>query len=368
MIERGCHIIWNGNELLGLEFKIVNNIVKTVTIYRLSFQFYFGIILKVSLYFYSIKVLRCSKYKKVYKLHKGLKWLSVLTTLGMLFVLLGGALVTKTESGMGCGRSWPLCHGELIPSNITFELVVELAHRVVSGGVGLLVLALSIWSWRSIGHKRETKFLSILSFSFLLLQALIGAAAVMWGQNDFVLAIHFGISLISFASVLLLTLLIFEVDQKFDARTIVMNKRMKFHIFGVTIYSYLVVYTGALVRHTNASLVCRDWPLCVNDNPSLPTNMYEWIQMGHRTAAGLIFIWIAYITYIAIKHHKHQKVLYWGWIIAFTLVSLQVLSGALVVLTRLNLALALIHALIISCLFGLLCYFILLASRSQIKN
>ncbi len=68
-----------------------------------------------------------------------------------------------------------------------------------------------------------------------------------------VLAIHFGISLISFASVILLTCLIFEIDQKFDARSLIMDKKMKFHIYGVTIYSYIVVYTGALVRHERAS-------------------------------------------------------------------------------------------------------------------
>lgn len=32
---------------------------------------------------------------------------------------------------------------------------------------------------------------------------------------------------------------------------------MKFHIYGVTIYSYIVVYTGALVRHERASLACQ---------------------------------------------------------------------------------------------------------------
>ncbi|MGX1264780.1 cytochrome c oxidase assembly protein subunit 15 [Rossellomorea marisflavi] len=298
-------------------------------------------------------------------MHKGLKWLAVLTSLGMLFVLLGGALVTKTGSGMGCGRSWPLCHGQLIPDNITIELVIELAHRVVSGGVGLLLLALSIWSWKAIGHKRETKFLAILSFFFLVLQGLIGAAAVKWGQSDFVLAIHFGISLISFASVLLLTLLIFEVDQKFEADKVIIDKRMRWHTIGVTIYTYLVVYTGALVRHTESSLVCKDWPFCVNSSIGLPTNMYEWIQMGHRTAAALVFVWIAYVTILAVKKYKQQKVVYWGWIIALILVTLQATTGALVVLTRLNLAVALLHALIISCLFGLLCYLIMLGSRSK---
>ena len=84
-----------------------------------------------------------------------LKWLSVIATFGMIFVLLGGALVTKTDSGAGCGDSWPLCHGQLIPSEITLELVIELSHRLVSGIVGIVVLALSFFSWKHIGHIRE---------------------------------------------------------------------------------------------------------------------------------------------------------------------------------------------------------------------
>lgn len=296
-----------------------------------------------------------------------LKWFAVATTIGMLLVLIGGELVTKTGSGMGCGRSWPLCHGQIFPTHITPELIIELAHRVVSGAEGLLVLILSIWTWKEIGYIRETKFLSFLSFFFLLLQGLIGAAAVKWGQSGFVLALHFGISLVSFAALFLLTLLIFEIDKKFEANKVVIDKRMGRHIVFVSIYSYIVIYTGALVRHTKASLVCRDWPLCINDSPALPQNMYEWVQMGHRFAAGLIFIWIAYIMFLAIKYYRHQKVLYWGWIIAFCLVSLQVIAGAMIIFTRLNLYIALLHAFFITCLFGVLSYFLLLYSRSR-KN
>jgi len=298
-------------------------------------------------------------------LRRSLKWLAVATTIGMIFILLGGALVTKTGSGMGCGRSWPLCNGKFLPSEITPELIIELAHRLVSGVGGILVLVLSIWSWKAIGHIRETKFLSLLSFFFLLLQGLIGAAAVKWGQSSFVLALHFGISLVSFAAVFLLTLLIFEIDKKFDAEKLYIDKRMGFHIIGVSIYSYFVIYTGALVRHMKASLVCRDWPLCLNDAPSLPTNIYEWVQMGHRAAAGLIFIWIAYIFYLAVRHYKDQKVLYWGWMISFILVSLQVIAGAFIIFSRLNLYIALLHAFFITCLFGVLSYFLLLYSRSK---
>ncbi|WP_342041688.1 COX15/CtaA family protein [Bacillus sp. OTU2372] len=298
-------------------------------------------------------------------MQRSLKWLAVATTIVMIFILLGGALVTKTGSGMGCGRSWPLCEGKFVPSEITPELMIELAHRLVSGAGGIMVLLLSVWSWKAIGHIRETKFLSLLSFIFLLLQGLIGAAAVLWGQSGFVLALHFGISLVSFASVFLLTLLIFEIDKKFEAEKLYIDKRMGFHIVGVSIYSYLVIYTGALVRHMKASLVCLDWPLCSNENLSLPSDIYQWVQMGHRAAAGIIFIWISYIFYLAVRHYKEQKVLYWGWMIAFILVSLQVIAGAFIIFSMLNLYIALLHAFFITCLFGVLSYFLLLFSRSR---
>ncbi len=299
------------------------------------------------------------------KYNRYLKWFGVASTIGMLLILLGGALVTKTDSGMGCGRHWPGCNGQLIPDVITVEVLIEFSHRLVTGSVGILILILSIWSWKAIGHIRETKFLSFMAVFFLVLQALIGAAQVLWGQGDFILALHFGISLLSFAAVFLLTLLIFEVDKKFDADKLIIGKKLKWHTIGVTVYSYLVVYTGALVRHTNSGLVCRDWPLCRNNSFTLPQNLPEWVQMGHRTAAAVIFIWLAIIMVHAIRNYKDQRVLYWGWIFAFMLVLLQATTGMTVVLTRLNLYVALLHSLFITLLFGLLTYMILLVSRSK---
>ncbi len=298
--------------------------------------------------------------------NKYLKWFAVASTIGMLLILLGGALVTKTDSGMGCGRHWPGCNGQLIPDEITTEVLIEFSHRLVTGAVGIFIVVLAVWSWKALGHIRETKFLSVMAVFFLVLQALIGAAQVLWGQGDFILALHFGMSLISFASVFLLTLLIFEVDQKFDAERVQIDKRLTWHTIGVSIYSYVVVYSGALVRHTDSGLICRDWPFCRNDEIfTLPTNLYEWVQMGHRTAAALIFLWIGYIMIYAIRRYKKQRVFYWGWITAFILVTLQVISGMLVVLTRLNLYVSLLHSLFITLLFGLLTYFVLLVSRNR---
>src|SRR5699024_4363517 len=200
-------------------------------------------------------------------------------------------LVTKTGSGMGCGPSWPLCHGQLLPSNITPQLVIELSHRLISGIMGVVVLLLSILSWIYIGYIREVKFLSFMASFFLILQALVGAAAVIWNQSDFALATHFGISLISFTTIILLMLLIFEVDKKFDTKSLHIKKRHRIEIYAITVYTLMVVYTGALVRHTNASMVCGDWPFCRNNEPFGSLNFEQWIQMGHRFFAGILFIW-----------------------------------------------------------------------------
>lgn len=99
---------------------------------------------------------------------KTLKSLSLIATIGMLLILLGGALVTKTDSGDGCGKSWPLCEGQFIPTNISFELVIELSHRMVSGIVGIAVVLLAVLSWRHLGNIREVKFLSAMSVFFLI--------------------------------------------------------------------------------------------------------------------------------------------------------------------------------------------------------
>src|SRR5699024_4256913 len=169
-----------------------------------------------------------------------IKWLSVVSTIGMFFILLGGALVTKTDSGAGCGSSWPLCDGQLIPSNITPELIIEYSHRLVSSIIGVTVLLLSVLAWMVLGHVREVKFLAFLSFFTLVLQGLIGAAAVMWGQSDYVLAIHFGVSLISFASVFLLTLLVFEIDKKFDATSLFIKRTHRLEIYALTFFTLVV--------------------------------------------------------------------------------------------------------------------------------
>src|SRR5437868_15299949 len=97
----------------------------------------------------------------------------------MLLVLIMGATVTNTGAAEGCGRSWPLCNGQLVPE-FTVATAIEYSHRAVTGIESILVLALTgamLWLWRT---SREAVVLAALMLGTLLLQAGLGAGAVLW--------------------------------------------------------------------------------------------------------------------------------------------------------------------------------------------
>src|SRR5207237_6264305 len=101
---------------------------------------------------------------------------------------------------------------------------IEYSHRAVTGVEGLLVVALTaamLGFWRhhrdpTVGARavwrrdRESTRLAVLMLATLLLQAGLGAGAVLWPQSPLVLATHFGVSLVAFASTYLSTMLVFE--------------------------------------------------------------------------------------------------------------------------------------------------------------
>ena len=293
---------------------------------------------------------------------RNLKWLSVLATIIMAFVQLGGALVTKTGSEDGCGSSWPLCHGALLPQNLPIDTIIELSHRAVSGLSLIVVLWLAITAWKHIGYIREVKPLAIISIAFLLVQALIGAAAVIWQQNSYVLALHFGISLISFSSVFVLMLIIFEVDKKYEADELYIRKPLRRLTWIMTGIVYLTIYTGALVRHAKASLAYGGWPLPFHD--IIPHTEQDWVQFAHRGMAFITFFWIMITFIYAVKNYSENRTIRYGYTTAFILIILQVITGALSVMTNVNLFIALLHALFITILFGMIAYFIMLMLRT----
>ncbi len=104
-------------------------------------------------------------------------------TLGFtIFTIVGGALVRATHSGDGCGRSWPSCDGAFIlRSTEESARLIEFTHRTVSGVSLLLVAALLLWVLRSIRAPHPARKAAIASMILIVIEALIGAAIVLYG-------------------------------------------------------------------------------------------------------------------------------------------------------------------------------------------
>jgi heme A synthase len=100
-------------------------------------------------------------------------------------VILLGALVRATGSGAGCGRSWPTCHGQLVPE-LSGATVVEYTHRLASGCALVLVAILIVWVWRSVPKGAPARKGATAAGVSIAGEALIGAAIVLaeWVGDD----------------------------------------------------------------------------------------------------------------------------------------------------------------------------------------
>ena len=96
-----------------------------------------------------------------------------------VLVVLWGAVVRATGSGAGCGAHWPLCNGVAIPQSPSFHTLVEFTHRLMSGATLLLVLALLIWTWRTIRQGEWARWAAMASMILTLNEALLGALLVL---------------------------------------------------------------------------------------------------------------------------------------------------------------------------------------------
>jgi heme A synthase len=98
-----------------------------------------------------------------------------------VLVVLWGAVVRASVSGDGCGSHWPLCNGEVIPSEAVTKTLIEYSHRVTSG-VALLVVILLFWSARRVFERSHpARRAAAVALFFTITEAAIGAGLVIFG-------------------------------------------------------------------------------------------------------------------------------------------------------------------------------------------
>ncbi|MBZ4412079.1 COX15/CtaA family protein [Myxococcus faecalis] len=96
-----------------------------------------------------------------------------------LGVILWGAFVRATGSGAGCGDHWPVCNGQVVPREPTVQTLIEYTHRLTSGVVMLLAVALSVWAMRAHAKGHPVRKAANWALFFMMTEALVGAGIVL---------------------------------------------------------------------------------------------------------------------------------------------------------------------------------------------
>ncbi|HXO83907.1 MAG TPA: COX15/CtaA family protein [Gemmatimonadales bacterium] len=188
-----------------------------------------------------------------------------------LLIILG-AVVRITGSGLGCGDHWPLCNGRLFPPLDDIGTVIEWSHRLVAALVSILVVALAMYDWvlnRPSG--RQTVRPSFIALALLIIQVLLGAVTVWLELPAWSVVLHLGTAML-----LLATLLVAATGKAPGFRPGLAEV--------VTILAFVTVLFGALTANLGAAAACHGFPLC-NGQIWITAGPLAWIQWIHRLLA-----------------------------------------------------------------------------------
>jgi heme A synthase len=95
-------------------------------------------------------------------------------------VVAWGAYVRASGSGAGCGRHWPTCNGDIIPRAPRVETLIELSHRLSSGGALIGTLVLVVMAIRSYPRGHRVRRGAWTTAALMIAEALIGAGLVLF--------------------------------------------------------------------------------------------------------------------------------------------------------------------------------------------
>jgi heme A synthase len=222
----------------------------------------------------------------------------------LLIVL--GAVVRITGSGMGCGDHWPLCNGHLFPPLDDIGTVIEWSHRLVAFVVSVLVAAVAFLAWR----QRRPGAAPYAAFGLVVVQVLLGAVTVKTGLTPAMVILH-----LATAMVLLATLLVATRD------SLGAQHAAPLHV-PLLALAFVAVLFGALTANLGAAAACTGFPLC-NGQLIPEGGALQYVHWTHRLLAYALAV---YVIVWAVRSGQREA---WG---VGALVFVQVALGAATVL------------------------------------
>src|SRR5713101_91640 len=132
-----------------------------------------------------------------------LAWAAAVCT--YLLIILG-AIVRITGSGLGCGEYWPLCNGRLLPP-LDLPTWIEWSHRLAAGLVAILVAALAGYAWwlrqgEGSGEWSTPSRAAYFAAGLVAVQVVLGAITVKTGLTPTIVVLHLAAAMLLLAILL----------------------------------------------------------------------------------------------------------------------------------------------------------------------
>jgi cytochrome c oxidase assembly protein subunit 15 len=250
--------------------------------------------------------------------------LTAACTLALIFI---GGLVTSTGSGLAV-PDWPLSYGMVMPPMVG-GVFYEHGHRMAASLVGLLTLALAIWTWRA-ESRRGVRRLAWLALAAVITQGLLGGLTVLFLLPTPISVTH---ACLAQTFLCLTVALAYSTSREWlepgPRGTDNAGVRTAAFTAAGVVYTQLVL--GALMRHTGAGLAIPDFPLAFGGLVPPLEDARVAIHFAHRVGAVAVVIALARLLWTAIASRQRRFVTLASVLLGLALV--QVTLGAATVLS-----------------------------------
>ena len=246
-------------------------------------------------------------------------------TFTYLLIILG-AIVRITGSGLGCGEHWPLCNGKLLPP-LDLPTMIEYGHRLAAAAVSVLVATLAAYAWwlrrgAGSGEQYPPGSTAYVALGLLVVQVLLGAVTVKLSLPPWTVILHLGTAMLLLATLIVAAKLTPGASPGNTQPPITPRSRAGSVALAL---GFVTVLLGALTANLGAASACLGFPLC-NGQLAPAGNYLQHVHWTHRLLAYTLF---AYVVWWAVRSRRRG-----AWYVV-ALVTLQVGVAAAMVLLAL---------------------------------
>lgn len=228
--------------------------------------------------------------------------LALATALFTFGLIIFGAVVRVTDSGLGCGSHWPLCNGTIFPPLDNLTAWIEWLHRLFAVLIGLLgigMLAVALHAYRR--QSKAVLNITLAAAGLFVLQSALGAVVVVLELPPTFVTLHLGTAML-----LLGALLAAGVWASYRPVGAHKGDFIAALTYVTAALSLVIILTGALVRGSGATLACTDWPLCNGQIFPFGQGQLATIHMVHRFAVLALGISLAMLVWYVFKNRDRE--------------------------------------------------------------